>query len=77
MNLLKQLALLDRIDSLIRRKATGTPDEFAEKLDLSRASLYRYLNVLRNAGAIIDYDQQENSFFYVEDFHLDFNCLIN
>ena len=35
-------AQLDRIDDLICRRATGTPEEMAKKLGMCRASWFRW-----------------------------------
>ena len=40
--------LIDKADKLIRLEATGTPDEFAVRLGISRASLFRLLEELKN-----------------------------
>ena len=40
MNLHDRFLQLNRLCDLIRRKATGTPDQLAEKLQISRGTLY-------------------------------------
>lgn len=40
MRRLVDLVKIDRLDNLIRRKATGNPEELAERLELSRSSLF-------------------------------------
>jgi len=41
MCLVKYIYRLKRIDALIFMKATGTPEEFAEKLGIKRSNLFR------------------------------------
>jgi len=45
------LNLLERADQLIRLEATGTPEDFAEALGISRSSLFRLLDDLKSMKA--------------------------
>ncbi|MEM9916693.1 MAG: HTH domain-containing protein [Bacteroidota bacterium] len=68
-----QLNTLKRIDSLTRRKATGSPDELSRRLNISRASVYRYIGTLKEEfGAPIDYNKNRRSFYYRDEFRLNF-----
>jgi predicted DNA-binding transcriptional regulator YafY len=58
------------MDSLIRVKATGCPTSFSKRLDISNASLYRYLNDLKNLGAPIKYCKERESYMYEQPFQL-------
>jgi biotin operon repressor len=51
MNLQTRFQKLQHLCSLIRRKATGTPRQLAEKLDLSRGVLYKLIQELESFGA--------------------------
>lgn len=62
-----------RLDGLIRRKATGTADDLAERLGVSVPTVYRYMRELRNFGAPISYCPQRHCYFYEEEFRLQFN----
>lgn len=73
MSLLERIRLLLRLHKLINRKATGTPDECAARLNISRAALYRYIKDLKAVGAPVIYCEQRLSFVYSCDFNLDFN----
>lgn len=53
------------MDDLIRRKATGTPEEFAEKMDLSRSALLKYIKLLKELNAPVKYDQERRSYYYL------------
>ena len=52
--LLQQIALIERIDQLIRLKATGTPKCFAKRLTISEASLYRLIDTIKEMGAPVE-----------------------
>lgn len=64
MSILKYIDRLKRMDNLIRRKATGTPDEFAEKLQLSKSMLMIDLADMKALGAPIQYDSTLKSYVY-------------
>jgi predicted DNA-binding transcriptional regulator YafY len=66
--ILKRISQLHRLDDLIRRKATGTPNELAEKLNFSERTTFNLLDELRALGASIEYDKFRESYFYSEDF---------
>jgi hypothetical protein len=67
MSFLKYLHRLERIDGLIRRKATGTPEEFAERLGLCRSALMEYIREMKELGAPIAYCKQRQSYYYEEE----------
>ena len=58
------LNLLQQLDQFIRRKKTGSPPEFAQKMGISERSLYEYLKVLKELGAPIRFSRQEHSYYY-------------
>jgi len=58
--------IFQRIDRLIQMKATGSPNEFASKLELSRATLLRHIAKLKAMGAPIEYCYERNSYCYTE-----------
>ncbi|MBS2209820.1 HTH domain-containing protein [Carboxylicivirga mesophila] len=62
--LTKTIELMERIDRLIKRNATGTPNELAERLNISKASLYRVIDVMKEFGAPIEYCIVKQSFVY-------------
>ena len=72
MTLFEQLDHFQRINDYIRRKATGTPDEFAKRLKLSRRTLYRHIDELKSLGAEISYCRNTQTFYYEAPFHLSF-----
>lgn len=56
---------IERMDTLIRRKSTGTPKELAEKLNISERWLYIFLDELRSElDCPIRYDRRKQSYVY-------------
>jgi len=63
---------LQNIDRLIRIKATGTPHQFAQRLDISERLLYKYLSTMKELGAPIIYCKNRQSYYYESEGHFDF-----
>ena len=57
---------IQRIDQLIRMKATGSPEELAERLEISKRQVYRYLEMIKNQGKEIHYQPLRRSYTYKE-----------
>lgn len=64
--LTKQIALLERVDQLIRLKATGRPKNLAEKLEISEATVFRMIETMRELNAPVYYDLTRQSYIYSE-----------
>ncbi len=62
--LIKQIELIQRIDQLVRLQATGSGEELACRLGISKTKLYRILNVMKQLDAPIEYDYTIQSFVY-------------
>lgn len=62
--IVKQLELIDRIDQLIRLQATGSPRALASRLGVSRTTVYRLIDVMKELNAPITYDLRRQSFVY-------------
>jgi predicted DNA-binding transcriptional regulator YafY len=58
---------IQQIDNLIKRKGTGSPDDFAARLQISRRCLYDYINKMRDWGAPIEYDLFRQTYYYREE----------
>jgi len=56
--------------SLIKRKATGTPEQFANKMNMSRSALMRALNEMKELDAPICYDKIRETYYYCEQVEL-------
>ncbi|MFT5166409.1 MAG: hypothetical protein ACI8P3_001640 [Saprospiraceae bacterium] len=72
MTFIEQLQVIKRIDSLIRRKATGSPEELTKRMEMSKASLYHYLNEIKSIGGNPVYCRFNKSYSYEEPFILAF-----
>ena len=66
MSLLKYIERLQRMDLLISMIATGTPEEFAEKLGLGRSTLFQSLQEMREMGVDIRYSFFRQSYYYAD-----------
>lgn len=75
MSLLKYVERLKRMDALIRRKATGTPDEFANRLGIRRTILMEELRELKELGADLCYCKVRQSYYYANEFILKIGCV--
>ena len=70
--LLQQIELIERIDQLIRLKATGTPKTFANRLNISEASLYRLIDTIKEMGAPVEFSVRYQSYIYSDE--VNFMC---
>jgi predicted DNA-binding transcriptional regulator YafY len=75
MDVLRTIERLYNIHKLILLEKTGTPDEFAYKIHLSRRQLYNILDELKDWGAEIKYSRIGHTFYYVNDFDVKINQL--
>jgi len=65
MKRLVDLAKLARLDNLIRHEATGSPEELAERLGMSRANVFNIIRLLReDMHAPIEYNPCRPSYVY-------------
>ncbi len=64
--IIKHIEIMERMDQLIRLQATGTPEDFASRLGISKTTLYRTIGVMKKLNAPIEYDNARVSFVYVE-----------
>lgn len=63
-NFIKRIQAIDR---LIQRKGTGTSEELAEKIGVSRRTVIEYINIMREAGAPIYFCKIKKSYCYKEE----------
>jgi len=68
MSIISNIDKLKVINSEIKNKQTGTPEEFAKKLGISRSMLYNYLEEIKTLGAGIKYNRKLRTFYYENDF---------
>jgi Predicted transcriptional regulator len=51
------------LKELIEKERTGTPEELANKLHISKSSVYRSINLLKNVGIPVDYSRAKGSYY--------------
>ena len=67
MHFTNQIKRIERIDYLIRSRATGTPVELARKLQLSESQLYHTIKIMKDIWhAPIYYSRSEQRYCYGE-----------
>jgi hypothetical protein len=76
MNIFADLFLIQRIDHLIRTRATGSPAQLAERLSISERKLYRLMGEFRDQGFPIAYDKQADTYYYSEPVKIEFSILV-
>lgn len=64
MSLLTRIQKINRVHDLIKRKSTGTPKQFAQKLTISTSTLYQLIVDLKELGAPIRYCRHRESYEY-------------
>lgn len=64
MGYFERLERARRLDALIRKGATGTPENLASKLGVSLATVYRWLQELKAFGLPIKYCKKQQTYLY-------------
>jgi biotin operon repressor len=64
MRLFDFLEKMQLFNTLIEQEHTGTPDEFARRLDVSRTTLYEIIGECRSRGVEIGYSRVKRAFYY-------------
>lgn len=64
MKLRVQIDRINRLHALVSHRHTGSPEELAEKLRLSRSGLFRLIEELRLADVPIRYSRHLRTYFY-------------
>ena len=54
------------MDKLIHLQATGNSKVFAKKLNLSEATFFNYLRILRSLNIPIEYSRENQTYYYNE-----------
>lgn len=61
------------MDEYIAKSNTGTPGNLAQKMKMSKRSVYNYIRFMKeDLGAPIQFSKFRNSYVYVEDGGFDF-----
>ena len=66
MALLKHINRLKYVDYMIRRKATGDLNRFAQKNGLCKRAMASVLQEMRELGFPIKFDRKRNTYYYQE-----------
>lgn len=71
MTLINFVALILTLDELIRKGSTGSPDDLARRLHVTKRTVYYYIHQLKMLGAPISFDMFKRSYTYYEEFSLE------
>src|SRR5512138_134665 len=74
MKVFEYLERISKMHKLVSRRRTGTPEEFARELGVSRTSLYELIDELRSRGAPIAYSKSTKTFFYRQPYDIAVTC---
>lgn len=64
MRFLEKLKLIERVDQLIKMKATGSARQLASRIGVSRSTVFEILDVMKAMGAEIEYSKVKTSYYY-------------
>ncbi|WP_159467133.1 HTH domain-containing protein [Dyadobacter sp. 3J3] len=64
MNLTKYFERFERLHRLIGKKATGSPVELADIMNLSERAVFDYIKAMREMGAPISFCHNRRTYFY-------------
>ncbi len=64
MSIIKYIDRLKHIDALIRQERTGSPDEFAKKLRISKRRMYQIMSEIEEMGAPVYYNRLKCTYMY-------------
>lgn len=77
MTFFETIERVSRLHSFIKEEKTGKPEMLADRLGISRASLYKLVDELKSYDAPIDYSRRRETFFYTKCFDLQLLCSIS
>ncbi len=58
------LSKLERLELHVKNEKTGTAEDLADKLGISRRALFNYLAILRDKGSKIDFCKIRKTYFF-------------
>lgn len=76
MTLFETIDRVSRLHTFIKEAKTGKPEVLADRLGISRASLYKLIDELKSYDAPIDYSRRLETFLYTKSFDLELQCSI-
>lgn len=60
----KIIERFNNINRLIKTKSTGTPDQLAKRIHVSKRTIFEFIKVMKEFGAPIKYDRYRRTYFY-------------
>jgi transcriptional antiterminator len=67
MSLSSHVILYKRIKKLIQLRATGSPEDLANKLNISERQLYNYISDMKSFGYNIGYSKMQQTYYFSEE----------
>ena len=64
MTFMEQIEALERLHELIKRKATGTPEQLAERFGVSLGTIHNFIKTLRSKDLPITYCRERQTYYY-------------
>lgn len=70
MKTLQQIVRFEKLHQLIAAAHTGTPQQLADHLGVSRSTVYDMIDYLKEIGATVRYSRSRMTFYYTQKFQL-------
>lgn len=70
MKIFEYIDRVNLLDKLIAAKRTGTPEELAKRINLSKSRLLRVIEDLKLMGAPITYSRQSKTYYYTTNYKM-------
>lgn len=67
MRFFEKIKVIERIDQLIKMKATGSARDLAKRLNVSKSTMYEIIDTMKNMGAEIEYCNHRKSYYYIHE----------
>ncbi|PCI33330.1 MAG: hypothetical protein COB60_07875 [Flavobacteriaceae bacterium] len=71
MRILKKILILEHLHKLVQMGYKGSAKDYAHRVNISRSSLFNYIDELKGMGTQIEYSSSLNSFIYLNKFVLE------
>jgi len=71
MQSVRELERLHQLHLLIEKECTGTPAQLARRMQISKRSVHRLLEKLKDLDAVICFNRKRNTYYYFERFELE------
>jgi biotin operon repressor len=76
MNLMDDAAFLERVIVLMKRKSTGDANRFAAKLNMSKRSVQRLIQALKDEGYPIEFCKSSDSYILTKPVSCEFRVTV-